>query len=39
MTDSTEVQAILARGQITADDVLQLRHRLFWKGVVTAKDA
>jgi len=39
MADSPEVQAILARGQITADDVLQLRHRVFWKGVVTEEDA
>ena len=39
MADSDEVQAILARGKITADDVLQLRHRVFWKGVVTAQDA
>jgi hypothetical protein len=39
MADSKEVQAILARGKITADDVLELRHRVFWKGVVTSKDA
>lgn len=39
MADSAEVQAILARGKITAEDVLQLRHRVFWKGVVTPKDA
>src|SRR5690606_7095064 len=39
MADSEKVQAILARGKITADDVLELRHRVFWKGVVTSKDA
>lgn len=39
MTDSREVQAILERGAITADDVKQLRHGVFWKGVVTEKDA
>jgi hypothetical protein len=39
MADSKEVQAILARGKITADDVLELRHRVFWKGVVTSLDA
>jgi hypothetical protein len=39
MADSKEVQAILSRGRITAEDVLQLRHRVFWKGVVPAKDA
>jgi hypothetical protein len=39
MADSEQVQAILARGTIAADDVLQLRHRVFWKGVVTDKDA
>ena len=39
MADGNEVQAILARGKITAEDVLQLRHRVFWKGVVTARDA
>jgi hypothetical protein len=39
MTDSKEVQAILARGKITADDVLQLRHQVVWKGVVTSLDA
>lgn len=39
MSDSEAVKAILARGRITADDVLNLRHQVFWKGVVTAKDA
>jgi hypothetical protein len=39
MADSKEVQAILARGKITAEDVLKLRQRVFWKGVVTEKDA
>jgi hypothetical protein len=39
MADSEVVQAILARGKITAADVLDLRHRVFWKGVVTADDA
>ena len=39
MADSSDVQAILARGKITADDVLRLRHRVFWKGVVTPQDA
>jgi len=39
MADSPEVQAILARGKITADDVLQLRQRVFLKGVVTMQDA
>jgi hypothetical protein len=33
------VDEILARGVITADDVLKLRRGVFMKGVVTAKDA
>lgn len=39
MPDNEDVKAILARGRITAEDVLNLRHRVFWKGVVTAADA
>ncbi|MFN3351493.1 hypothetical protein [Pseudorhodoplanes sp.] len=39
MPDSEQVQAILARGVITADDILALRHRVFWKGIVTGADA
>jgi len=39
MPDSEAVRAILASGAITADDVLNLRHRVFWKGVVTPSDA
>lgn len=39
MPDSEEVKAILARGTIAAQDVLTLRQRVFWKGVVTEKDA
>jgi hypothetical protein len=39
MPDSKDVQEIIASGRITADDVLKLRHRVFWKGVVTEKDA
>ncbi len=39
MSDSKEVQAILASGRITAEDVATLRKRVFWKGVVTEKDA
>jgi hypothetical protein len=39
MADSEAVEAILARGKITADDVLKLRYRVFWKGVVTPADA
>jgi hypothetical protein len=39
MADSPEVQAILARGKISAEDVLQLRQRVFLKGVVTTQDA
>ena len=39
MADSEVVKAILARGKITADDVLDLRHRVFLKGVVTPDDA
>ena len=39
MADSEAVKAILARGQITADDVRKLRFSVFWKGVVTPDDA
>jgi hypothetical protein len=39
MADSSDVKAILARGRISADDVLKLRHRVFWKGSVTREDA
>lgn len=39
MTHSDEIQAILANGRIAHDDVLRLRHRVFWKGVVTPQDA
>jgi hypothetical protein len=39
MADSEAVEAILARGEITADDVHKLRYRVFWKGVVTPDDA
>jgi hypothetical protein len=39
MPNSEHVQSILARGAITADDVLALRQRVFWKGVVTEGDA
>jgi hypothetical protein len=39
MAVSRDVQAILERGTITADDVQQLRHGVFWKGVVTEADA
>lgn len=39
MADSDDVKAILARGRITAEDVLKLRHRVFWKGAVTREDA
>lgn len=39
MADSEAVKGILARGRITADDVLKLRHSVFWKGVVTPDDA
>lgn len=39
MPNSEHVQSILARGAITADDVLTLRKRVFWKGVVTQADA
>ena len=39
MADGEAVKAILARGEITADDVLKLRHSVFWKGVVTPDDA
>jgi len=39
MADSEAVEAILARGKITADDVRKLRYSVFWKGVVTPDDA
>lgn len=39
MANNEDVDAILARGRITADDVLTLRRRVFLKGVVTADDA
>lgn len=39
MAVSRDIQAILERGALTADDVQQLRHGVFWKGVVTEKDA
>jgi hypothetical protein len=39
MADDETIKAILARGVITADDVLKLRYRVFWKGVVTPDDA
>lgn len=39
MPNSEHVQSILARGAITAEDVLTLRHRVFWKGIVTEADA
>jgi hypothetical protein len=39
MADNEAVEAILSRGKITADDVLKLRHSVFWKGVVTPDDA
>jgi hypothetical protein len=39
MPDSEAIKAILARGEITADDVLKLRHHVFWKGVITPADA
>jgi hypothetical protein len=39
MPENQEVKAILARGRITADDVLRLRKQVFLKGVVTASDA
>jgi len=39
MVDSPEVQAIVARGKITAEDILKLRNRVFSKGVVTPNDA
>jgi hypothetical protein len=39
MAVSKDIQAILERGSISADDVQQLRHGMFWKGVVTEKDA
>lgn len=39
MPNSEHVQSILTRGAITAEDVLTLRHRVFWKGIVTEADA
>ncbi|MGE0287701.1 MAG: hypothetical protein AB7I42_14720 [Bradyrhizobium sp.] len=39
MPSSNHVHAVLAQGAIAADDVLKLRHRVFWKGVVTEDDA
>ena len=39
MAENETVKKILARGKITADDVLELRHNVFWKGVVTPDDA
>jgi hypothetical protein len=39
MAVNKDIQAILERGAITADDVKQLRQGVFWKGVVTDKDA
>jgi hypothetical protein len=39
MPNSEHVQSILARDAITADDILTLRRRVFWKGVVTEADA
>jgi hypothetical protein len=39
MPNSEHVQAILSRGAITADDIVTLRQRVFWKGVVTEADA
>ena len=39
MADSEAVKEILARGEITAADVLKLRYSVFWKGVVTPDDA
>lgn len=39
MPNSEHVQSILSREAITADDVLTLRQRVFWKGVVTEADA
>jgi hypothetical protein len=39
MTDNETVEAILSRGEITADDVLKLRRSVFLKGVVTSADA
>jgi hypothetical protein len=39
MAENETVKEILARGKITADDVLKLRHDVFWKGVVTTDDA
>lgn len=39
MSNAEQVKSILARGFITADDILTLRHRVFGKGVVTEADA
>jgi hypothetical protein len=39
MADSEAVEAILARGAVSADDVSKLRYSVFWKGVVTPADA
>ena len=39
MANNEAVEAILARGKISADDVLKLRYSVFWKGVVTPDDA
>jgi hypothetical protein len=39
MSENQTVEEILARVRIAADDVLKLRHKVFWKGIVTAQDA
>lgn len=39
MPNSELVRSILARGAIAAEDIRALRHRVFWKGVVTEADA
>lgn len=39
MPNSEHVQLILSRGAITAEDIRTLRHRVFWKGIVTEPDA
>ncbi|MFZ5693730.1 MAG: hypothetical protein ACOY5F_21050 [Pseudomonadota bacterium] len=39
MPHSEHIQSILARGAITSEDIRTLRHRVFWKGVVTESDA
>lgn len=39
MPNSEHVQSILARGAITGEDIGTLRHRVFWKGIVTEPDA